>query len=211
MTRVLIVAPSAVVRAGLESILTAGSDMEVAGSVPALDHNQMDTLDPDVVLIDLEQAGDADGSVLLPSEAGDERPAFVVLTALADATTISSALRAGVRAVLARGAGAGEIRAAVEAAAAGLVVFHADSAALLPLMALEPARRVQQGTESLTPREIEVLRMMAEGTGNKLIARRLGISEHTVKFHVGSILAKLGAGSRTEAVTVGVRLGLIMV
>ncbi|HKC74673.1 MAG TPA: response regulator transcription factor, partial [Chloroflexota bacterium] len=62
----------------------------------------------------------------------------------------------------------------------------------------------------LTPREIEVLGMLAEGLGNKTIARRLGISEHTVKFHVGSIFAKLDASSRTEAVTLGARRGLIM-
>jgi DNA-binding CsgD family transcriptional regulator len=65
-------------------------------------------------------------------------------------------------------------------------------------------------TQPLTPREIEVLGMLAEGLGNKTIARRLGISEHTVKFHVGSILAKLDASSRTEAVTLGARRGLIM-
>jgi DNA-binding CsgD family transcriptional regulator len=64
--------------------------------------------------------------------------------------------------------------------------------------------------QQLTPREIEVLGMLAEGLGNKTIARRLGISEHTVKFHVGSILAKLDASSRTEAVTLGARRGLIM-
>jgi DNA-binding CsgD family transcriptional regulator len=65
--------------------------------------------------------------------------------------------------------------------------------------------------QPLTPREIEVLGMLAEGLGNKTIARRLGISEHTVKFHVGSILARLDASSRTEAVTLGARRGLIMI
>ena len=64
--------------------------------------------------------------------------------------------------------------------------------------------------QPLTPREVEVLHMLAEGLGNKTIARRLGISEHTVKFHVGSIFSKLNASSRTEAVTVGVRQGLVM-
>jgi DNA-binding NarL/FixJ family response regulator len=64
--------------------------------------------------------------------------------------------------------------------------------------------------EQLTAREIEVLTMLAEGEGNKQIARRLGISEHTVKFHVGSILGKLNASSRTEAVTAGLRQGLIV-
>jgi DNA-binding NarL/FixJ family response regulator len=65
--------------------------------------------------------------------------------------------------------------------------------------------------EELTPREIEVLRMMAEGLGNKEIAARLGISDHTVKFHISSILAKTGASTRTEAVTLGIRMGLILI
>jgi DNA-binding NarL/FixJ family response regulator len=65
--------------------------------------------------------------------------------------------------------------------------------------------------QPLTPREIEVLGMIAEGLGNKIIAARLGISDHTVKFHIASIFAKLNAGSRTEAVTIGIRQGLIMI
>lgn len=65
--------------------------------------------------------------------------------------------------------------------------------------------------EALTPREFEVLRMLADGLGNKEIANRLGISDHTAKFHVAQILAKLGAGSRTEAVAIGMRRGLVPV
>jgi DNA-binding NarL/FixJ family response regulator len=64
--------------------------------------------------------------------------------------------------------------------------------------------------EELTPREVEVLRLLADGLGNKEVALRLGISDHTVQFHISSILAKLGAGSRTEAVTLGIRRGLIL-
>jgi NarL family two-component system response regulator YdfI len=62
---------------------------------------------------------------------------------------------------------------------------------------------------ALTPREIEVLRLLADGASNKLIAHKLGISDHTVKFHVTSILSKLNAGTRTEAVTLGIRMGLV--
>jgi DNA-binding NarL/FixJ family response regulator len=69
---------------------------------------------------------------------------------------------------------------------------------------------IQEAVEELTPREIEVLRMMAEGLANKEIATRLGISDHTVKFHISSILAKIGASTRTEAVTLGIRMGLIL-
>ena len=77
----------------------------------------------------------------------------------------------------------------------------------------EPAAESAGGPKlpsvALTPREIEVLRLLADGTSNKMIAHRLGISDHTVKFHVTSILTKLNAGSRTEAVTMGVRMGLV--
>ena len=100
----------------------------------------------------------------------------------------------------------------MQAAAAGLIVLHHEStAAILPLLSAAARPIPTAGGETLTPREIEVLGMLAEGEGNKQIARRLGISEHTVKFHVGSILAKLGAATRTEAVTLGLRGGLIMV
>ncbi len=73
----------------------------------------------------------------------------------------------------------------------------------------EPASGEKSVPPVLTPREIEVLRLIADGASNKIIAHRLGISDHTVKFHVASILSKLNAGSRTEAVTLGVRMGLI--
>ena len=66
------------------------------------------------------------------------------------------------------------------------------------------------GAAALTPRELEVLRMMADGAANKIIAWKLGVSEHTAKFHVASILAKLGAASRTEAVTIGIRKGMVL-
>jgi DNA-binding NarL/FixJ family response regulator len=73
------------------------------------------------------------------------------------------------------------------------------------------AENAADSLEELTAREVEVLRLMAEGYGNKQIAARLGISDHTVKFHISSILAKLSVSSRTEAVTQGIRMGLIVV
>jgi DNA-binding NarL/FixJ family response regulator len=94
-----------------------------------------------------------------------------------------------------------KLRIAVEAAAHGLSVF-------------EPAARfgpADDGAPDLTAREIEVLHLLAEGASNKVIARALGISAHTAKFHVASILEKLDAASRTEAVTTAIRLGLLMV
>ena len=112
----------------------------------------------------------------------------------------------GVHGVLRRSASREQIHAAIEAIAAGLVVIdseHAES------MSWHTAPEIDAGGPGLTAREIEVLRMLADGASNKVIAFKLGISEHTAKFHVGSILGKLNAGSRTEAVTLGVRRGLI--
>lgn len=212
MTRILIVAPSAVVRAGLESILAARTTLSVVGSISGIADlpRAIEELDPDVVLLDLEGGEQREGMAPIP-QTGEGGPAFVVLAAAADNQTVSTALRLGARAVLPRGALPEEIITAIEAVAAGLLVLHPRSAGpLMPLLTTaEPPSSL--GTETLTSREIEVLTMLAEGSGNKQIARQLGISDHTVKFHVGSILAKLGAGSRTEAVTLGVRHGLIMV
>jgi DNA-binding NarL/FixJ family response regulator len=103
-----------------------------------------------------------------------------------------------------------QIIAAVHAAAAGLQVTPVeDGVGLLPRSPThEP---VQEIVEPLTPREMDVLEMLAEGLSNKMIAHRLSISDHTAKFHVNSILAKLDAGTRTEAVTRGIRLGLIKI
>jgi DNA-binding NarL/FixJ family response regulator len=118
----------------------------------------------------------------------------------------AQARRSGVRAVLRDDATAEELGAAIAAAKAGLVVLHPDA-----LQGAAEARAAERRDRApvLTPRELEILEMLAEGMSNRTIAARLGISSQTVKFHVASILAKLGAASRTEAVTFGVRQGLI--
>jgi NarL family two-component system response regulator YdfI len=121
----------------------------------------------------------------------------------------NQALRAGVRGILPAETEPSSFAAAVEAAARGLLVLHPDSvqtASAAGRSAIEP----QELVESLTVREREVLQMISEGLGNKQIAARLKISEHTVKFHVASILGKLGASTRTEAVSMALRRGLIL-
>lgn len=124
---------------------------------------------------------------------------------LSDQLSARDAVRAGARASLPQSAPPAQIIAAIYAASAGLVVIPLDATdSVLPQSA-------EQIAEPLTPRETDVLEMLAEGVSNKLIAYRLGISEHTAKFHVNSILAKLDAGTRTEAVMRGIRLGLIRV
>lgn len=213
MTRVLIAAASAVVRAGLESLIAAHADLTVVGSasdVTAL-VGQIEELEPDVVVLDLDSETEETINALPSFGRETPAPAFVVLADDAHGSWVVEALRAGVRGVLPRGTSADGITAAVEAARAGLLVLHPDAVDLLQSESTAIAHDVAASTTGvLTPREIEVLGMMAEGLGNKTIAHRLDISEHTVKFHVASIMSKLDASSRTEAVTVGIRRGLIM-
>jgi DNA-binding NarL/FixJ family response regulator len=128
---------------------------------------------------------------------------------------ISESLPAGVRAVLPRNITSTEIAAAIEAVAAGLYVFHPADIDSIPTLRPPQSETVPELgepiVEHLTPREIEVLQLLSAGLGNKEIAARLNISEHTAKFHVASIMGKLGAATRTEAVTLGIRHGLVMI
>ena len=181
MIRVQIAAP-AITRAGIESLLRSSAEIELVAS------------GADVVIAEDEA----------PADFAESGPPVILLTD--DPQWTAETLRGGVRAVLPRELTAAEIVAAVEAAAAGLVVMHPRD-----LEALLPAAHTARPIESLSPREVEVLGMMAEGISNKEIAARLGISEHTVKFHVAQIMGKLRAGTRTEAVMVGVRMGLVMI
>lgn len=212
MIRVLIAARSEIVRTGLETLLATNPRLVAVGSTPDIATFMPQTEDrqPDVVLLELEAYDDETLAGLPALNVSLRPPVCVILTDDAPGMWTTEALRAGVRAILPRQASGGEIVAAVEAAAAGLVVLHRDVIdPLLPAVSSgsrDPSTSPQQ---ALTPREIEVLGMLAEGLGNKTIAWRLGISEHTVKFHVGSILVKLNASSRTEAVSLGIRQGLI--
>jgi two-component system, NarL family, response regulator YdfI len=123
---------------------------------------------------------------------------------------LTEALRAGVRAVLPGDISPEQLVAALQAVSSGLVVLHPSHAGEGVPAGSAPARRLDELAEPLTRRELEVLQMLAGGLSNKEIAARLNISEHTVKFHVASILGKLGAASRTEAVSLGIRRGLVL-
>ena len=180
MIRVQIVAPAAV-RSGLESLVASSPELALVDSYA------------DVVL------------AAAPLEELAPAPAVVLL---GEAAWTADALRAGVRAVLPADASAAEILAAIQAAAAGLAAI--DPRDLESLLADSVPSAGAEPASPLSARELEVLRMLAEGAANKTIAWKLGISEHTVKFHVAQILAKLNTGTRTEAVTVGIRRGLIL-
>jgi len=215
--RVLVVAQSAVVRAGLESLIALSPGLELAGSSSGLTPGdfarRIEDSGAEVVLVEVGAHDEKSFHDLLALGEAVSSIAVVVLGEVAESARWQEALRMGVRAILPREATSDEILAAVEAAAAGLIVLEAAMVESLLDGALSTERAAQppenQG-EALTPREVEVLGLLAEGSGNKQIAHRLGISEHTVKFHVASILAKLGAASRTEAVTLGIRRGLVM-
>jgi DNA-binding NarL/FixJ family response regulator len=129
-----------------------------------------------------------------------------VLALVADEDAGEAALQAGARGLLPRDASAGQLRAGLTALSQGLLVFEPS---LVPVRAGARTRAPAQGPEALTPREREVLRLLAEGLSNKDIAARLAISEHTAKFHVNAVLAKLGVQRRTEAVVRAARLGWV--
>jgi NarL family two-component system response regulator YdfI len=194
--RTLVSAASALARAGLAAVVRGDARLDFVGDVvPSQLHERVATLDPDVVLEQLDGA-------LARSHA--PRVALVDDPREAWARALAGDER-GPYGILGRDASAEEIAAALVAVAAGLVAVQPRALAAGP-----PAATFRDGGERLTTREIEVLGELARGVPNKTIAGRLSISEHTVKFHVGSIFAKLAVSSRTEAVTQGVRLGLIM-
>jgi len=218
--RTLVAAASPVVRAGLEALLTRSASVAVVGVTSGESlADDIEAHEPQVVLLALDPRDGLDSGapsiasrMTLSPDALSRTPALVVMTSAPNAAAAADALRAGARGVLPSDATMDEIIAALEAAAVGLVTLPADLAGELVagVRATMPPRPAAPTTQPLTPREAEVLGMLAEGLANKNIAARLGISEHTVKTHVASILMKLDAFSRAEAVAIGARHGLIL-
>lgn len=124
---------------------------------------------------------------------------------------VRAALSVPIHAILARDSGVDDLRLAVQAAGAGLVLLHPTSARGLTAANFSETRNDSGLVEELTGRECQVLRLVSSGFGNKEIADRLAISEHTVKFHISSILSKLNVASRTEAVSLGIKRGIISI
>jgi DNA-binding NarL/FixJ family response regulator len=207
--RVLVVASSPLARAGLTALLDGAAGISIVGQHDG-NVDLPDALDiyrPDALIWDMGW------EPLLHLDRLNEVGSAAVLALIADeATTLESAaalLGAGVRGLLLQDARTDKLTAALEALGQGLVVLTpavADSLrAEPPLTVPQPAPLI----DALTPRELEVINLIAEGLPNKTIAGRLEISEHTVKFHVNAILTKLNAQSRTEAVVRATRMGLI--
>lgn len=213
MISVGVLASSPMMRARLEALVESRPGLRLVASPPVAAGPPRRAADvgvgPDVLLL---ESGAGAAEAALASLAGDPpAPPVVLLAGDLGPTACARLLRAGVRAILPRDASEREIAAGIEAAAAGLIVLHPSAAPAAGRGARLRRAGAPPVAEPLTTRELEVLGMIAEGLRNRAIAGRLGISSHTVKFHIAAILAKLGARSRTEAVTAGLRLGLLMV
>jgi DNA-binding NarL/FixJ family response regulator len=211
VTRVFIVADARLARPSLENML-ASRAVTVIGKSHNLDSalDQIPDAEPDALLIEvIGENAKSSLQELVDSEVAQET-AVVVLRDQPSPDWFADALRAGVRAILPMDVSPKQLVAAIEAATLGLVTVHPrEINAIIPAASVE-SRQVAELAEPLTARESEVLQMLASGLGNKQIAARLSISEHTVKFHVASILGKLGAATRTEAVSIGIRHGLVL-
>jgi DNA-binding NarL/FixJ family response regulator len=134
----------------------------------------------------------------------------VALIDAPEARWVSTALASGTNAIITREPSSEELCLALDAAEAGMVLLHPSSAQALSARSLSPLASLDADeADELTARERQVLRLLGDGLGNKQIAARLAISEHTAKFHISSILGKLNVVSRTEAVSQGIKRGLI--
>ncbi len=203
MIRTLVIAPSLIARVALAEIVRADARLALAGEAHGDDLGaRVRALEPDVVLEDRDEPVAA---LALAGDAGIASVTLVDDPALAWSHDLARGDVAGARAVLPRDAAPSEI------VAAGLIALSPRALASDAARGRDGIHHTATTVERLTPRETGVLRELARGIPNKTIAARLGISEHTVKFHVAAIFAKLGVASRTEAVARGIRLGLIMV
>jgi NarL family two-component system response regulator LiaR len=205
--RVLLVDDHAVVRSGLSAFLLAFDDLELVGEAGSGEEavRLCDRLRPDVVLMDLVMPG-MDG-VQATRAIREKCPAIqvIALTSFKEQELVEGVMEAGAVGYLLKNVSADELARAIREAHAGRPTLAPEAAQALIQARRKPARL---GFD-LTDREREVLALMVEGLNNPEIADRLVVSRSTAKFHVSSILSKLGAGSRTEAVAVAVKEGLL--
>lgn len=185
-------------RSGLVSLLVAEPGFSAVSEVGSLSDARLAEATMDLILWDVGPRA----AVVERSLSGERVPTLALVR---DEEAALDLLRAGALGVLLRSADGERLLAALRAAASGVAVFEPGL-----LRALVAGRAAPGESLSLTPRETEVLTLIAEGLSNKLIAERLKISDHTAKFHVNAILGKLGAETRTEAVVLAARRGLLM-
>ncbi len=210
MTRVFIVAAPLRARRELTALLDDAPDVEVVGTASSLEGAAEGWEELDVLLV--RDSGESTDELFDSLEDNGLARQTPVLLLLEQATQnrMSRAIQLGIRGVLPADVAPAQLLSAVAAVAQGLLVLQPAEQALAVASTQSRSGEPAELFEPLTPREKEVLQMLASGLGNKQIAARLKISEHTAKFHVASILGKLGASSRTEAVSLGLRRGLIL-
>lgn len=207
--RVVVAAAHQLVRGGLRALLADTAALTIVGYAGGLAdlERTVATASADVAILDWNPAASRH---FITAPAAAALPVIAIGDPTASSVTL--ALRAGMRGYLPRDTTAEELVGAIRAVVGGLVVLHPLAARALTgdRGALTASERAGLPEEQLTPRELDILQQLASGLPNKAIAARLTISEHTVKFHVAAILAKLGAGSRTEAVATAARRGLLV-
>ena len=209
MIRVLVADDHAVVRRGLRTFLELQDEIEVVGE--AEDGEQAlaeaERLDPDVILLDLVMPR-VDGIAALHGlRERSPRSRVIVLTTFLDDDKLLPAVRAGAAGYLLKDVEPKELVGAIRTVHAGEALLHPAAAARVMAELAESGNRTPASL--LTPREHEVLGLIARGQSNKVIARELGVSEKTVKTHVSNVLAKLGVTDRTQAALYAVREGLV--
>ncbi|TMI72914.1 MAG: response regulator transcription factor [Bacillati bacterium ANGP1] len=208
VTRILIADDHSVVRQGLRMFLALDPDLEVVAEATdgAEALRLARELQPDVVLMDLLMPA-MDG-IAATQEIRRELPdtEVLALTSVLEDASVVSAVRAGAIGYLLKNTEADELRRAIKAAAAGQVQLSPEAAARLMREVRAP-----ESPETLTERETDVLRLLAQGKANKEIAQLLSIGEKTVKTHVSNILAKLGVQSRTQAALYAARIGMVTI
>jgi len=200
-----------VVRDGLATMLGTQPDFEVVGqAATGIEVVELTpTLHPDVILLDLEMP-EMDGvEALVQLRQQQPQVGVIVFTAFDTDERILSAVRAGARGYLLKGTPREELFQAVRLVSQGGSLLQPVVASRLMEGLSAEGRQDDKPLDALTPREDEVLALLAQGKPNREIAEVLVITERTVKFHVSSILGKLGAGNRTEAVAIAAQRGLI--
>jgi NarL family two-component system response regulator LiaR len=205
--RVVIVDDHAMVRRGLAAFLKVFADLELAGEAACGEEavRLCAELRPDVVLMDLLM-GDMDGAAATRTiRQNCPQVQIIALTSFQEETLVHQALQAGAISYLLKNVSAEELASAIRAAHAGQSILAPEAREAL----LRAADRSPAPGHNLTGREREVLELMAKGLSNTEIARRLVVSQSTIKTHVSSILGKLGVTSRTEAVALAVQHHLV--
>ena len=211
MIRVLIVDDHAVVREGLRTFLELQDGLEVVGEasdgLEALE--RAEELRPDVILMDLVMPRLDGVGAMRELRAGGSGSRVIVLTSFLDDERLLPAIQAGAAGYLLKDVEPSELARAIRAAHAGEAIIDPTAAARLLHAIADGSNPARDEHDRLTKREREVLELIANGRSNKRIAFELGISEKTVKTHVGHVLAKLGVTDRTQAALLAVREGLV--